>query len=260
MSRFARLQSDFQRCVVGQDDDVLVDLLDGAKENRDVLFGVYRNAYVSRLVEVMRNNHGLLHTYLGDDGFDDMARAYVAAYPSRSANLRWFSQHLPVFLRGNEPYGDHPVLAELATLEIALENAFDALDRAVLTLADLADVPPDAWNDLCLVPHDCARRLDFATNAATIWGALREEEMPPDPENSEMPVHLIVWRHDVTAMVREMSDEEAMMWDEAAKDVPFGVLCTMLATYDDPDGAAARAAGYLNGWITSGLLTAVRSA
>ena len=48
-----------------------------------------------------------------------------------------------------------------------------------------------------------------------------------------------------------------MMWDEAANGIPFGVLCEMLATYDDPDGAAARGAGYLHGWITSGILTAV---
>ena len=48
-----------------------------------------------------------------------------------------------------------------------------------------------------------------------------------------------------------------MMWDEAANGIPFGVLCEMLATYDDPDGAAARGAGYLHGWITAGLLTGV---
>jgi hypothetical protein len=34
-----------------------------------------------------------------------------------------------------------------------------------------------------------------------------------------------------------------MMWDEAANGIPFGVLCEMLATYDDPDSAAGRGAG-----------------
>jgi hypothetical protein len=29
----------------------------------------------------------------------------------------------------------------------------------------------------------------------------------------------------------------------------------MLATYDDPDDAAARGAGYLHNWVTAGLLT-----
>ena len=43
-------------------------------------------------------------------------------------------------------------------------------------------------------------------------------------------------------MFRELPAEEAMMWDEAAKGIPFGVLCSMLATYDDPDtrGGARR--------------------
>ena len=45
--------------------------------------------------------------------------------------------------------------------------------------------------------------------------------------------------------------------DVGTDGVPFGVLCEMLATYDDPDGAAARGAGYLHGWITTGLLTDV---
>ena len=261
MSTFARLQSDFQRCIVdAEDDGALIDLLDGAREHRDVLFNVYRNAYVSRLVEIMQNTHGLLHAYLGDEGFDEMARAYIAAHPSRHPNVRWLTQKLPVFLRENEPYSDYPVFAELAMLEVALDNAFDALDQPVAVLDDLAAIPPEAWTDLCFRPHQCACRFDFATNALDVWSALREDEVPPDATEDERQTHIIVWRQDATSMVRPMSDEEAMMWDEAAKDVPFGVLCTMVATYDDPDNAAARAAGYLHGWITSGMLTAVTSA
>jgi hypothetical protein len=61
-------------------------------------------------------------------------------------------------------------------------------------------------------------------------------------------------------MFRELPTEEAMMWDEAANGIPFGVLCEMLATFDDPDGAAARGAGYLHGWISSGSLTGVSAA
>jgi len=59
-------------------------------------------------------------------------------------------------------------------------------------------------------------------------------------------------------MFRELAVEEAMMWDEAANGIPFGVLCSM-ATYDDPDSAAARGAGYLHGWVTAGLLAGVSS-
>ena len=62
MSDFARQQSDFQRGILTGDDSVLAEILDSPREKRDVLFGVYKYAYGSRLVEAMRNDHKLLHS------------------------------------------------------------------------------------------------------------------------------------------------------------------------------------------------------
>jgi hypothetical protein len=257
MSDFARQQSEFQQGILTGDDRILAEILDSPKEKREALFGVYRHAYASRLVEAMRNDHGLLHRYLGDETFDEMGRAYVKARPSEHPNLRWFSQGLPDFLKSAAPYSDHPVLSDLAALEKALNDAFDAREGPALALEDMAGFAPEVWNDLQFRPHPSACRLDLATNAAAIWLALKSEETPPDAAMLEEPSRLLIWRQDTTPMFRELPTEEAMMWDEAANGIPFGVLCEMLATYDDPDGAAARGAGYLHGWITAGLLTAV---
>jgi hypothetical protein len=257
MSDFARQQSDFQRGILTGDDSVLAEILDSPQEKREVLFGVYKYAYGSRLVEAMRNDHKLLHSYLGDEMFDTMGHAYVEANPSQHPNLRWFSQALPDFLKSTEPYSDHPVLADLAALEKDLNDAFDAAEAPVLALADMAGFAPEAWAGLTFQPQPSAIRLDCSTNASTVWLALKGDEMPPDAVVLEQPCRLLVWRQDVTPMFRELGPEEAMMWDEAAGGIPFGVLCSMLATYDDPDGAAARGAGYLHGWITAGLLTGV---
>ena len=256
MSDFARQQGEFQRGVLTGDDAILAEILDSPKETRATLFGVYRYAYGSRLVEAMRNDHELLHRYLGDETFDEMGHAYVKARPSQHPNLRWFSQGLPDFLRSNEPYSNHPVLADLAALEKALNDAFDASEGAVLPLEAMAGFAPESWNDLVFAPHPSAQRIDLATNAAAIWMALKNEEAPSEAETLAEPSRLLVWRQDTTPMFRELTAEEAMMWDEAANGIPFGVLCEMLATYDDPDGAAARGASYLHGWITAGLLTA----
>jgi hypothetical protein len=259
MSDFARQQDDFQRGILSGDDSILAEILDSPKEKREVLYGVYRHAYGSRLVDALRNDHGLLHGYLGDETFDAMGYAYVAAKPSHYPNLRWFSQGLPDFLKTTEPYRDHPILADLAALEKALNDAFDATDAPVLALADMAGFAPELWNALKFQPHPSSCRLDVSTNAAAVWLALKNDETPPDAVALEQPGRLLIWRQDVTPMFREFSAEEAMMWDEAANGIPFGVLCAMLATYDDPDGAAARGAGYLHGWVTSGLLTGVSS-
>jgi hypothetical protein len=259
MSDFARQQDDFQRGILSGDDSILAEILDSPKEKREVLYGVYRHAYGSRLVDALRNDHELLHSYLGDETFDAMGYAYVAAKPSHHPNLRWFSQGLPDFLKTTEPYTDHPVLADLAALEKALNDAFDAADAPVLGLADMAGFAPEVWNTLLFRPHPASRRLDVSTNAAAVWLALKNDETPPDAIALDEPRRLLIWRQDVTPMFRELTAEEAMMWDEAANGIPFGVLCSMLATYDDPDSAAARGAGYLHGWVTSGLLTGVSS-
>jgi hypothetical protein len=257
MSELARQQDDFQRGILEADDAVLTEILDSPKQRREVLFGVYRHAYGSRLAVAMRNDHDLLHDYLGDEMFDEMARAYIAAHPSQYANVRWFAQALPQFLRSTEPYSGYPVLSDLCALEKALNDAFDAEDAPVLALADMAGFAPEPWADLKFEPHPSARRLDVATNASPIWLALKDSEDPPDPLSLEEPCRLLVWRQDVMPMFRELTSEEAMMWDEAAQGVRFGVLCSMLAIYADPDGAAARGAGYLQSWITGGLLTRV---
>jgi hypothetical protein len=256
MSDFARQQSDFQHAILSGDDKVLAEILDSPKEKRDVLFGVYKYAYGSRLVEALRNDHKLLHSYVGDEMFDEIGQAYVAANPSQHPNLRWFSQGLPDFLKTGS-YGEYPILSDLAALEKALNDAFDAKDAPVVGLTDMAGFAPEAWNDLKFEAHPSSCRLDLSTNVAAVWLSLKEDEMPPDAVALEQPARLLIWRQDVTPMFRELSAEEAMMWDEASGGIPFGVLCSMLATYDDPDGAAARGAGYLHGWITAGLLTGV---
>jgi Putative DNA-binding domain len=257
MSDFARQQAEFQRGILTGDDAVLAEILDSPREKRDALFGVYRYAYGSRLVDAMRNDHELLHLYLGDEMFDEMGAAYVKAHPSENANLRWYSRGVPDFLRSTEPYSNYPVLTDLAALERALNDAFDATEGPVVDLSEMAEFSPDSWPDLEFAPHPSAARLDLGTNASAVWLALKNDEPPPDAKLVEEPSRLLIWRQDTTPMFRELSTEEAMMWDEAAKGIPFGVLCEMLATYDDPDGAAARGAGYLHGWITSGLLTGV---
>ena len=255
MSDFARQQGEFQRGILTGDDTILAEILDSPKETRATLFGVYRYAYGSRLVEAMRNDHELLHRYLGDETFDDMGHAYVKARPSEHPNLRWFSQGLPDFLRSHEPYSNHLVLADLAALEKALNDAFDAPEGDVLALEAMAGFAPEQWNDLVFTPHPSAARIDLSTNAAAIWMALKDEDAPPEAGAFAEPLRLLIWRQDTTPMFRELPTEEAMMWDEASNGIPFGVLCEMLATYDDPDSAAARGATYLHGWITAGLLT-----
>lgn len=258
MKSLKELQDEFQRGILAGDDTILAEVNDSAKEQRSVLFGVYRNAYVARLAEILGEDYEQVHAYLGDQGFARLVKAYIAANPSDQRSARWFGRHFPAYVRTNAAYTEHPEVAELAELEKALADAFDGADAKPVALADLAQLDPGAWPRLIFQPVPTAARLTFATNAAEIWTALKNESAPPKPARSPEPQAVIVWRQDFMARFRLLATEEAMMWDEAVKGVRFGVLCEMVATFAGEDEAELRAASCLKGWVDTGMLAGFR--
>ena len=254
MKSLKELQDTFQRGILAGDDAILNEVNDSAKEQRKVLFGVYRHAYVARLAEILDDDYEQLHAYLGDRAFAKLVKAYIAANPSDQRSARWFGRHLPAFVSNSEAFAKHPEAAELAQLEKALADAFDGPDAAPLGIEALAAIRPEDWPNLVLKPHPTAIRLTFKTNAADIWSALKDEEAPPKPEHLTEPQAMVVWRQDFMARFRPLSPEEAMMWDEAGNGVRFGALCEMVATFAGEADAELRAATYLKGWIDTGML------
>jgi hypothetical protein len=255
MTSLKELQDSFQAAILAGDDAILGEINDSAREKRTVLFGVYRNAYVARLAEVLGNDYEQVHAYLGDEGFADLVKAYINANPSDQRNARWFGRHLPAYTRTTAPFANHPEISEIAALEKALNDAFDGPDAAPLGIDDLAAIQAEDWPRLTFQPHPTAIRLAFDTNATEIWSALKDETPPPAPVRLPEPQALLVWRQDLTARFRPLGAEEAMMWGEAAKGVPFGVLCEMVAIFAGEDNAELRAATYLRSWVDGGLVT-----
>ena len=255
MKSLKEIQDEFQRGILAADDSILAEVNDSSKEERKVLFGVYRNAYVARLAEILGEDYEQVHAYLGDRAFANLVKAYIAGNPSDQRSARWFGRHMPAFIAKSKTFADHPEVAELAALEKALADAFDGSDAEPLRLSELAEVPPEAWPSLVFKPHPTAIRLTFATNAAEIWSALKNETAPPKPVRLPEPQAILVWREGFMARFKPLSTEEAMMWDEAAKGVRFSVLCEMVATFAGEDEAELRAASYLKGWVDMGMLT-----
>ncbi len=252
----AELQDLFQRAVMDGDDAILAGIPGNGRTTSDVLLGVYRYAYRARLTEILAADHPHLKRLMGADAFKALADVYITAHPSDTPNVRWFSRKLPNFLKETEPFSKRKELAEIAELEHSLALAFDAADQTHLTLEALQSIAPEAWADLQFESHPSVARLNFNTNAYASWLALENDRDPPATIALDRPQRLLVWRKGLSARVRDLTDEEAMMWDEAMRGVAFGRLCELLATFDDPETAPMRAAQYLQSWIAAGLLVA----
>lgn len=258
MPGLAELQALLQRAVVDGDNAVLEHIKPPPRDSEMVRLGVYRHAYGARLVEFLENDFEKLRLFLGTDRFARMARDYVASHPSDQPNARWFSRHLADFLRTDPRYRDDVFTGDLAALELAINDAFDSADADVMTIADLAGVPPDSFATARFRPNPSVRRLAVTTNVADIWPELGAEEGDaPVPEVRDAQVELLVWRQSQSSHFRALSAEEAMAVDALRDGVPFGVMCEMIAMMDDPDSAAARAAGYLRSWIDGEMIAGI---
>ena len=258
MRRLDAIESRFQEYVVAGKPGI-----DSEIEGRDAAFreqrlAIYRDAYGLRLAEVLGTDYGNLHTYLGDDAFNELAREYLAAHPSKFRNVRWFGGKLPDFLAEAPRYAAHPELVELARFEWALGRAFDAPDETSVSFEQVASVPPEAWTDLRFRPHPALGTMQFRTNAVAIWKLLNNDEDPCAPETLAAPITWAVWRKEYSPFFRSLDDDEAWALANMVAGSSFGELCAGLCEWIPEDQAAPRAAGLLRGWVEEGWIAELR--
>ena len=252
-----RLQEDFQDYLLTPDARMQPHVHGSAQVSAEERLAIYANAYRLRLLEALGTDYPGLHTVLGDDEFDAMGRAYIAAHPSAYFSLRWFGDRLSEFLRSTAPYSQYPVFAEMATFEWAKSDAFDAADSAVANISDMAAIPPDAWPGLRFIPHHSLRRLDLRWNVPTVWKEIDAGREPPELVESEYPIAWLLWRQDLLTYFRSLNVDEAWALDALLRGETFADLCEGLTEWIDAQNVAGHAVGLLKQWLTDGLISEI---
>lgn len=214
---------------------------------------VYHQAYRARLVDALRDTFGHTARYLGDDGFERDARAFIDATPSHHASLNDYGAGLPAWWAQRFPAD--PDIAELAQLDWALRRAFDGADAPVLGLADLAGVAPDAWAHIGFRLHPTVRRLRVTRNTAALWAALDAEQAPPPAE--PLDAELLVWRLGQQPHFRTLGPMEAEALAALQDGLGFAALCEQLARKHPQADGAREAGALLRRWVDDGLLSEV---
>jgi hypothetical protein len=94
---------------------------------------IYRQSYIARLRECMKNQFSALAFALGEDLFQMFADQYLDAYPSASYTLNDLGKKFPDFLEETRPDAEAPekeewvdFIIELARFEYQLSLIFDA--------------------------------------------------------------------------------------------------------------------------------------
>lgn len=262
MTRLSQVQDDFQRYLLRGDAAIENHVVGTERVPIATRLGIYGGGYGARLTEALQTNFPVLSQLLGEDDFAALATAYIRAHDSTYRSIRYYGDALSQFLAQEPTYAAAPVLAELARWEWAMTQAFDAADAAALDVSAMASVSPEHWSELRFAWHPSIRRLQLLWNVPQIWSASTQETPPPEPSLAADPGQWLMWRRDAELEIyfRSLTASEAAALDTARSGGSFGQLCERLCELVDETAAPAHAAGYLRGWLQSGLIVRLDSA
>jgi hypothetical protein len=168
---------------------------------------IYAHMYYARLLEVLENEYPTTRRILGDELFWRSCRAYVHRHPSRNRTLNSLSEQFPAFLVQHLPRGHRSGLAaDVAHIERAMEDVFDAPRAEPLTAAEFAAIGADEWGRVRLRVNPALKFLKLRYPANTYMNAVRGNRKPRVPRPRK--TFVIVFRRDFTVFRREQQPEQ----------------------------------------------------
>lgn len=216
-------------------------------------FAIYANAYRARLAAALRDNYPVLHRALGDDSFDALGATYIEHEPSRFRSIRWFGDRLAEFLAAHEELVPHPSLVDLARMDWALRQSFDAADEEPLRVEDLSALAPGQWPQLRFRTRAATQLVWLRWSVEPAWQALNQDAAAETEPPLPLPHALLVWRQGLDCRWRSLDAAEAAGLTALFDGVPFETIYECMFAQD----AALTfidAAMKLRLWVELGLL------
>jgi hypothetical protein len=216
---------------------------------------IYANQYFYRIRDSLKDDFTALHAVAGEENFHNLITDYLLEHPPTHYSLRYAGQHLPGFVGTHPLAARWPYLADLATLEWSVLEAFDAPDAPPLDGAALSGVAQESWPALRFQLTPSLRVLHVDWPVQEVWRQVRDGEPPTEPRRA--PMVLRVWRQNLRVFHRIMDAAETAGLTAIAAGAPFAEVCERIvaAAGAAGDAPADRAFGLLSEWFADGLLS-----
>ncbi len=258
MTTLGQIQADFQTYLLrhpGTDAAIGMHIADHPGLAVADRLAIYRDGYTRRMRTCLCAAFEKTRFLVGEGLFDTLADGYVSAHPSLHANLGRYGQQFAAYVADTLP--DRQYISELAALEWALAEAFDAPDAETVSADDLRVLQPAVWGTLGFALHPSVKVLTLKTNAGAMWKALNSGDAPPDGMHLLAPQAWLAWRMNNQSRTRPLEAFEADALQAMTEGATFGALCERAKPGEDKTDVTLRIARYLGAWLEQGLLSAV---
>ena len=220
---------------------------------------IYTRAYFARLLEVLQADYPALEKILGSHAFEHVAADYLRKHPSKSWSLNGLGRKLPAFLDKAPRIPKRAIAADVARVECAMSEAFDAEEAAPLSPEAVAAVPPEKWGGARLVPVPSFRLLALRTRAnATVTAARNDQKLPPQGAHATW---CVVYRKDYRVFRLDLAKTQHALLDALSRGKTFSAAlqaAMKAATKRERAELPSQVFGWFRTWTEEGLFQSVR--
>jgi len=171
---------------------------------------IYREQFWIRHVNCLREDFPVLVALVGEEKFEAIVRDYLEVFPPKKFQLRHLGENLADFLATR----DDQLLADLARVEWAFIDAFDAPDAPPLDPSSISAISEDDWPNARLVLHPSLQLLRLAHPANEMRDAWwSDKDKRPIERAERKPTHVVVFRH-----------KDLLLYTEVMDTLPFEML------------------------------------
>jgi hypothetical protein len=217
--------------------------------------GIYHGMYLLRMAEALESDYPALAHFLGEERWTALVRDYVSRHPSRSYTLNVLGRALPDFLLDAADVPRRGFCHDLARLEWAVTEAFDADETTRLGEAELLAVPPEAWDGARLVPSAALRLLELGFNVNE-WLDSAKDDRHEHPKPRRRGARVAVFRQNYAVYRRELSLSAFRLLSDLASGLTVGdALAAALRRRGAPGPEALTR--WFRDWAADGLFARV---
>lgn len=232
-SELQRKMADFfrRRRDLGKDEEArafaLAHIGDNPRLSGVEMLEIYREQFWLRHTESLVEDFPGVGGIIGSEDWNRLVVEYLLAHRPETPTLRELGEKLPGFI-ATRSWLPHPrLVADMARLEWAHVEIFDADDVPPLDPKKLASVPEDAWEGARLVPDPALRLLSFEYPVIPLrkrlLSATHEHEAIPLPEPE--PSHFALHRRERGIFHDELELPAYSLLDRLARGRALGPAC-----------------------------------
>ncbi len=198
---------------------------------------VYQNNIVGSVSASLCATFPLLEKLVGEDFLKSMARAFVFDHPPTSGCLHSYGTGFDDFVRSYEPAQTLPYLADIASLELAINRAYYAPDDLPLAAESLSKIPEHSLDGIQLLPRQSVTLLESQYPILHIKDFCEDEDHYDAPDlTTAAETRLMIYRPGLDVEIMPLDKDEFFILKQLSNSKTLGLsIQETLDAYPDFD-------------------------